>query len=256
LTVIEAYAFSNCKKLTELLIPKTVSVIGNRAFEEMPDCIITILNESDDEELFRISQDAFGWNTPHIKEVCVPWGSVAMRYAMKAGLQVTTFPCNPTKFDNPKKYEYVDGVFCCLGSTLHQYFGRQDVVCVPEGICRIESSAFWRSNIKKVILPNSVEIIDEWAFSNCSQLEEIKGKCVKEIDLYAFDHCEKLKWAEFPKLQRCFDISFEHCNYLKRENIIIPQDAEIIEVEFKPCGCGYQHAKNNPFALGNTEGTP
>ena len=103
LKVIENHAFGYCENLTELTIPKSVTVIGSRAFDKLPNCVLTILNERDDEEAFRISDDAFGWNTPNVKEVRVPFGSVAMRYAMKAGANVTTFPFGPEKFGNPKK---------------------------------------------------------------------------------------------------------------------------------------------------------
>ena len=94
------------KNLAELIIPKSVTDIDSGAFQELPNCVITILNENDDEELFRISDHAFAFGQliPHIKEVRVPYGSVAMRYAMKAGLNVTAFPCGPRKFGNPKKY--------------------------------------------------------------------------------------------------------------------------------------------------------
>lgn len=252
LRVIESYAFSNCEKLCELTIPKSVTDIDSGAFQELPNCVLTILNEGDDEELFRLSYDAFafGHNTPHIKEVRVPYGSVAMRYAIKAGLKVVTFPCAPKKFGNPKKYEYVDNVFCCFGGTLHEYFGHQDVVHVPEGIHTIESRAFWCSKVKKVYLPPSVKKIEDEAFDNCKQLEEIAGVGVEEIERHAFDWCEKLKRVEFLNLKRCFDISFKECNSLNRENIIIPKDTEIIMEADEPwtCGCGYCHITRTPFA--------
>ena len=251
LKLIGAYAFSNCEKLTELTIPKSVTDIDSGAFQELPNCVITILNESDDEELFRISEDAFAFGhlIPRIKEVRMPYGSVAMRYAIKAGLKVVTFLCTPKKFGNPKKYEYIDDVFCYFGGTLHQYFGKQDVVHVPEGIHTIESEAFWCSKVKKVCLPFSVKKIDKNAFCSCEQLEEIIGSGVEEIERHAFDCCEKLNRVEFPNLKRCFDISFEECNSLKRENIIIPEDAEIIMEADEPwtCGCGYCHITQTPF---------
>lgn len=103
---IAPYAFCHCINLTELTIPKSVTDIGTGAFQDLPNCVLTILNEHDNEDLFRILDDvfAFGKITPSIKEIRVPYGSVAMRCAMKAGLKVTTFPCDPAKFGDPKKY--------------------------------------------------------------------------------------------------------------------------------------------------------
>ena len=251
LRVIESYAFSNCENLAELTVSKSVTDIDVGAFQDLPNCVLTILNESDDEELFRISDHAFAFGqlTPHVKEVRVPYGSVAMRYAMKVGLNVTTFPCSPKKFGNPKKYEYVDEEFCCCGGTLHEYFGRQDVVHIPEGIHTIESRAFGGSNVKKVYLPCSVKIIDEDAFACCQQLEEIAGEGVEEIGRKAFNFCKKLKQVEFPNLKRCYDISFKNCSSLDCKNVIIPEDAEIIMEAEEPwrCGCGRCFFTRTPF---------
>ena len=251
LRIIESYAFSNCINLTELTIPKSVSDIGSGAFQDLPDCVLTILNEHDDEDLFRIMDDvfAFGQITPNIKEVRIPYGSVAMRYAVKAGLNVTTFPCGPRKFGNPKKYYYIDDLFCCEGSTLHEYFGRQDVVHVPKGIRRIGKGAFKFSKVKKVCLSSSVKTIAKDAFAYSKQLEEVIGCSVEEIDRGAFHSCENLNRVEFLNLKQCYDISFEDCNKLCRENIIIPADTEIIEEAREPwtCDCGRCFITQTPF---------
>lgn len=249
LNIIESHAFSNCKKLTELTIPKSVTVIDSRAFDELPNCVLTILNESDDEELFRISEEAFGWDTPHVKEVRVPQDSVAMRYAMKVGLKVTTFPSSPKNASVAKKYTYVGDTFCCLGDTLHEYFGQEDVVYVPEGIHAIGARAFSRSKVKKIYLPRSVKTIAFEAFDNCKQLERIIGDGVEEVERHAFYGCEELTRVEFPHLQLCFDVSFEECNSLKRKDIIIPDNAVIIMESDEPrtCACGYCHIIRTPF---------
>ena len=249
LKVIKDHAFGNCENLTELTIPKSVTVIGNGAFDELPKCVLTILNEKDDEELFRISDTAFGWYTPNVKEIRVSYGSVAMRYAIKAGANVTTFPCGPAKFGNPKKYRYIDDVFCCFGSTLHEYFGLQDIVHVPEGIRTIGKIAFEFSKVKKVHLPSTVKTIDEGAFAYSKQLVEVSGEGVEHIERQAFRSCAKLNRVTFPNLKQCYDISFENCTKLCRENIIIPADAEIIEEAREPwtCGCGRCFVTRTPF---------
>ena len=249
LKVIEDHAFGCCKNLTELTIPKSVTVIGSSAFDELSCCTLTILNECDNEEVFRISGTAFGGKIPNVKEVRVPYGSVAMRCAMKVGANVTTFPCGREKFGNPKKYYYIDDAFCCEGSTLYEYFGRQDVVHVPEGIQRIRKSAFKFSKVKKVYLPSSVKTIAKDAFAYSKQLEEIIGEGVEGIDRWAFRSCENLNRAEFPQLKQCYDISFEDCNKLCREDIIIPADTEIIEEAREPwtCDCGRCFVTQTPF---------
>ena len=250
LQVIGAYAFSNCENLTELVIPESVTDIDTCAFQELSNCVLTILNEQDDENQFKISKDAFafGQNQPHIKEVCVPYGSVAMRYAIKAGLKVTTFPCTPQKLGNAQKYCYMDNMFCCEGDILHEYFGQADTVYIPEGIKAIDSHAFFLSKVKKVYLPKSVKKIMDYAFTYCEELVEIKGEGIREIGWHAFSDCVKLQKIDFPKLEKCYDVSFENCVSLKRENMIIPSSANVIEVKFDIYGGWlYTNKKYTPF---------
>lgn len=50
----------------------------------------------------------------------------------------------------------------------------REVVTIPEGVTQISSSAFeYNPYIKKVVLPSTVTYIGYWAFSNCTNLEEI-----------------------------------------------------------------------------------
>ena len=223
LKVVGAYAFAQCANLTELTIPKSVSQIDNNAFEGLENCVLTILNESDDEEWFRISPDAFGMRDPKIKEVRVPYGSVAMRYAVKCGLKVTALPCND---QSRKKYRYVENFFCCEGDTLHEYFGNEEVVYVPKGIRTIGNNAFTGRKMKKVYLPDSVTHIEDLAFPCCEELEYIVGNGVQEVWLHAFYGCEKLAEVVFPNLKTCHLLAFNGCDNLTLDNVRIPLDAE------------------------------
>jgi len=256
LKIIDVHAFSNCTNLTELTIPKSVSRIGHNAFEQLPNCVLTILNERDDENVFNVAPTSFGLRTPCIKEVRAPFGSAAWRYAMKAGLNVTTLPCSPQKFGNPKKYHYVDDAFCCDGTTLHEYFGHHDVVYIPDDIEEIGNNAFSNADVQKVYLPKSVKQIGEFGFSRCKDLIEVVGDGVREIEWFAFSGCENLQHAAFPQLEKCFDISFADCDNLKRENLLIPDEAIVTEVEFKSCGCGYERIKRTPFHSAKKDGKP
>lgn len=246
LKVVDGYAFSNCTNLTELIIPKSVTRISSCAFEQLPNCVLTILNDCEDEELICFAFHAFAKDTACIKEVRAPYGSVAMRYAKKSGLEVTTIPHSPENVGRPQKYHYINDEFCCEGTTLHEYFGHQEVVHVPDGISIIGRNAFTNTKVKKVFLPKSVFLIEEYGFSG-TDLIEITGEGVYTIEPRAFYGCKNLERATFPELASCYDISFEGCKRLSRKDLIIPYEAHIIEVEFQPCGCGHRHIKVTPF---------
>ena len=235
LKVVGAHTFSNCTNLTELIIPKSVSQIDDNAFEGLENCVITILNESDDEELFRISPYTFGIRNPSIKEIRVPYGSAAMRYAMKLGLNVTTLPCGPKRFGNPKRYRYIDDVFCCEGNTLHEYFGHDEVVYVPNGIKVIGNNAFTGHKMKKVYFPDSVTHIEDLAFPHCDEVEYIIGNGVQEVEIHAFHGCEKLEKVVFPSLKKYVDLAFEGCDNLKPENMLFPPDSVAVKTHWRTC---------------------
>lgn len=237
LKMIGAHAFSNCINLKELTIPKSVSQIDDNAFEGLENCVLTILNESDDEELFRISPYAFGIRNPIIKEIRVPYGSAAMRYAMKLGLNVTALPCGTKRFGNLKRYRYVDDVFCCEGNTLHEYFGHEDIVRVPDGIKIIGNNAFAGHKMKKVYLPDSVTHIEDLAFPYCDKLEYIIGNGVQDVEIHAFHGCEKLEKVVFQSLKKYVDLAFEGCDNLKPENMLFPPDAVAVKTHWRTCAC-------------------
>ena len=93
---------------------------------------------------------------------------------------------------------------------------------VPDGVKVISSSAFYRSKIKKIKLPSSLETIERGAFTECKELKKlvipgsvkiigIEILCgsgieelivengVEEIPRYAFFECPKLRYVSLPE---------------------------------------------------------
>lgn len=223
LEIIRSNAFSNCANLKELTIPKSVTNLDFYAFKGLFDCVLTILNECDDENKFTIHTYPFREFHSCIKEVRVPYGSVAMRVARKYGLKVTTLP------GNPQKYHYINDEFCCDENILVDYFGSNEIINIPDGIEAINGHAFSNLNIKKVNIPKSVHTICAQSFSDCGNLIEVSGDGVKTICASAFSNCINLHKVVFPELEECHETAFEDCPALKEENKIIPNDVVIIE---------------------------
>ena len=74
------------------------------------------------------------------------------------------------------------------------------------------------TNLKKVILPNTIEVIDRDAFANCTALTSIKlgGNKLDEIGNNAFSGCTKLTRIDIPKnVSRIKGGAFDDCNALQ-----------------------------------------
>ncbi len=74
-----------------------------------------------------------------------------------------------------QKTERSDGAdFYIVNGVLKQYSGRDETVTVPEGVSVIGKSAFKENKtIRSVILPGTVEQIDDFAFYYCEKLESV-----------------------------------------------------------------------------------
>ena len=74
------------------------------------------------------------------------------------------------------------------------------------------------TNLKKVILPNTIEVIDREGFANCTALTSIKlgGNKLDEIGNDAFSGCTKLTRIDIPKnVSRIKGGAFDDCNALQ-----------------------------------------
>ncbi len=80
------------------------------------------------------------------------------------------------------------------------------------------------SALKKVIIPDSVEVVHDYAFSTCVNLKTVEfSRNLKEIGLGAFFGCTSLKNAELPDtLEKIDGSAFENCKLLK--NLKIPKN--------------------------------
>lgn len=95
---------------------------------------------------------------------------------------------------------------------------REEVVCVPEGVCVIEARAFKGcTSIKKILLPASLERIEEQAFKGCRQLEFVSfPEKLNYIGAYAFHRCHNLKEIWLPKsVTELSDCAFLYCDGLE-----------------------------------------
>lgn len=94
------------------------------------------------------------------------------------------------------------------------------------------------TNVKKIILPASLKILSEGAFSYCDNLEEIViNEGVTDILYSAFSNCSKLKEVTIPdSVEFLAQTAFYYCTSLEKVNISKNSNLEILGLSlFRHC---------------------
>ena len=77
---------------------------------------------------------------------------------------------------------------------------------IPEGIVKIEQSAFSMAKIPSVKLPKSLRTIESWAFNDCPNLVSVEmQEGLEEIGSNAFSQCPQLREVKLPSTIRKID---------------------------------------------------
>lgn len=221
-TSIGNSAFSHCKQLKHIDLPTGLKTIGEYAFKstglesiELPDSIEYI-----GEEAFSNCDDLVQVDLPdheievesYIFENCSKLQKVTnMRYLA----DVCKAFKNCTALDTSILADYATKI-------THGAFADckdlKDFV-VKDNIKEIDSAAFWNSSLKTVIIGKNVESIGGRAFANCEELEVVdfsKATTLKRIEEEAFKDCCSLKEIILPEsLEYLGKSAFENCETLK-----------------------------------------
>ena len=101
---------------------------------------------------------------------------------------------------------------------------------IPYGVTTIGKQVFMDSNIKSVILPNSVTSIEPYAFLRCSSLTEIViPDSITDLGRGAFCWCNSLKTIKLSNNITCINQNvFKGCESLS--DLIIPENVTSIEI--------------------------
>ena len=91
------------------------------------------------------------------------------------------------------------------------------VLRLPDGLETVGYDWFCGRNIKKIIVPSSVKVLEYAAFCSCKKLREVvfePGSCLERIEDCCFFAC-RLKKIIIPKSVKYIgDDAFEWCNDL------------------------------------------
>lgn len=106
-------------------------------------------------------------------------------------------------------------------------------VLIPAGAAMIQKSMFFDCRVlREAVLPDTVEVVDDYAFADCFELKEIgdfSRMPLTRIGTSAFENCRLLRRADFPAgLKVLGGAAFAGCTSLR--SVTFPEDSELVQV--------------------------
>lgn len=241
-------AFLNCKKIEKIKLTNKIKVLHESCFENctsLKDVEISSRNQvmighkvfknTKIENLklrkFDYFADSFGTNIlATLKSIYIDMPSYGIDYDLffadlpKAAKESKVE--NITIYDRKLKKEYKDFIFDCDDRTFltaYPHKKKDDVVIIPEGTTKIDSSTFMGNPyIRRIIIPESIKELNVNIANSCPNLESIVFKGITEINsritmnceniksIYISKECAEYNKAEFVKNKpfKIFDIDF------------------------------------------------
>lgn len=200
-------AFSGCTKLKSVTIPKTVGYVLAGSFANCT--ALETVTFSERTERVHFSDNAFAGT----KWFAAQKAQNPLVIADRSVLDGKTCSGAVTIPDGVE--EIVFGAFAentaLTGITL------------PDSLNAIGKEAFRGSGLKKIVIPGSVETVDNKAFQSCTGLTSaVFGEGVKTVETYSFEGCRSLKTVSFPQsLKEIKLFAFSKCAAL--ESVELPE---------------------------------
>lgn len=224
--VISKEAFKGCK-IKELLLPESIVEIEDNAFNSNKN-LDTILLPAN---IKRIGNSCFAFcsikhvdlndNLQEIGDLCFfdcPIESITIPSSVKSiGLNpfigAKTIECK-----EKCKYTSANGLLYDNESgNLISHYSESEVALYPP-ITRVDSFAFYNSNVSDIFMGSNIVEVSAWAFYNARELEKViwrKSK-VTEIPMGCFGNCEKICKIDIPLcVEKVEKGSFFNCYDLK-----------------------------------------
>ena len=193
-TEIGEKAFYWCHNLTNIILPFGITKIGESAFEWCTGLESIVIPEG----VTKIDKCAFVCCT-NLQKIVIPEsvekiGVGAFRHC--ENLVEISMPkkvkIGATAFIGCNKLADEEG-FVIINSTLYDYVGKRKKVIIPQNVTTIGDWALGESNITEATIPKSVKTIEDDAFIYCNKLTRIHiPENVTTIGKCAFEECEKL----------------------------------------------------------------
>jgi len=180
-SVIEQTAFDNCINLENITFSKGLISIEDAAFDNCTALLSIVLPDS----VTSIGANAF-LDCRSLKDVVIPDNVIEIGSNAFSGT---------AWLKNSKNFVVVgDGI-------LIAYNGSDNNIVIPEGVKKIENAVCVYNDInendtiKSVVFPDSVKVIDDYAFYNCTRLSYVLFSRSSQLDYIgsaAFFNCSLL----------------------------------------------------------------
>ncbi len=189
ITSIGNNAFKNYKSLYSVTIPSSVKSIGSYAFSNCTNLKTIMMSDG----ITSIGEYAFS-NCSSLKKITIPANVSNIEATIFSGCTGMT-EINVQKGN--KSYTSVDGVLFNANKTVIISYPRNkagNFYDIPSTVTRIEANAFTScKNLKGITLSSGLKTIGDYAFYNCTSLTtmRIEGKIVS-IGKYSFYKCSNI----------------------------------------------------------------
>lgn len=218
LRTIGAEAFVGCSRLKKIDLPESIDSISDEAFRKVPlegtlnlpaslriigkqafahTNIEEVLINSDIESPFYEKVYGVGGNSvfaecKQLKKVTVSEGCTKLEVGFQS--------CNAlTEVSLPSTLETLGRNSRNTHNYIFAYCSSLASILLPEKLWFIGYEAFGHSGLQSVIIPDKVQYIWTFAFTDCKNLSEIKmSKQLRQIEQGAFKGCDKLAKVSIP----------------------------------------------------------
>ena len=230
-TSIGSYAFNGCNNLAKIDLSKATGLtsFGSYAFSGCPKLATIDLSAT---SLTTIGSSAF-YNNDYLTEITLPESVTSIGYQAFYScdkLKKVTIPSSVTSIANYAFYgcgklAKVDfnkaRDLTYIGVNTFNACALTIIDLSATSLTTIGSSAFYDNNyLTEITLPESVILIDSYAFYSCNNLATVDMSSAKNLTTigdYAFQYCGKLKEAAFPEsLTSIGYMAFSYCTNLEK----------------------------------------
>lgn len=197
---------------TSVYIPKTITHIGDKAFEDCSNRLVRI-DVSPDNPNYS-SDSGMLFNKDQTELIRCPKGKVREMALPKTLLTLrdhSYYECNLVNFRGlPDSLRTIGESAFELTRNMPSKF------VIPDSVTRIADHAFSGSSLTQLVLGQGVETIGEYAFQNCANLTELEiPGSVKNIETGTFDSCRSLKNVTTNRgLKAIRELAFANCTSL------------------------------------------